>query len=204
MKDLYKLVLILGLIPAAGCKPEYTEPDQLNQAIMSYDAKSIQYILDRGADPDKSGNEYSDTPVNTAVNMFTVSNTPEKKKKAEEILKLILGYSGDINKRDSVSGGTMLHYAKDSETLRLLVESGADVNASDIKYGNTPLHTWILTFRSDLEMYRYLLEHGADVNKKNSSGKTVIDYANDKNMKYSKDGKVKELYDILHQYSLKK
>jgi len=201
MKKLFSLLLISGLLTAAGCKPEYTEPDKLNKAIMSYDAKSIQYILDHGADPDKAENEYRDTPVYTAVTMFTVSNTPEKKKKAEEILKLILKYGGDINQRDALSGSTMLHYVKNGETLRLLVESGADVNAADTKYGNTPLHTWILTFRSDLEMYRYLLEHGADVNKKNISGKSVIDYANDKNMKYSKEEKVKEIYNILYRYS---
>ena len=43
-----------------------------------------------------------------------------------------------------------------------------------------------------------------DVNKKNISGKSVIDYADDKNMKDSKEEKVKEIYNILHQYSLKK
>ncbi len=204
MKKLSALFFMSWLISATGCKPEYTEPDQLNRAIMSYDAKSIQYILDHGADSNKAENEYSDTPVYTAVTMFSVSNTPEKKRKAEEILKLILNYGGDINKRDAFSGNTMLHYVKDIETLRLLVESGADVNAADAKYGNTPLHTWVLTFRSDLKIFRYLLEHGADVNKKNNSGKTVIDYADDKKMKYSKEKDVREIYNILLLYSFKK
>lgn len=204
MKKLISLIFMLGLISAAGCKPEYTEPDKLNQAIMSYDSASVKYILEHGTDPDKVQKEYSDTPVYTALTMFTVSNTPGKKEKAEEIFKLILKYGGDINKRDSVSGSTMLHYVKDIETVRLLVETGADVNAADTRYGNTPLHTWILTFRSEPEMYRYLLEHGAYVNKKNISGKSVIDYANDKKLKFSKDKKMKNIYNILHEYSLKK
>jgi len=196
-------MFVLLLIPAIGCRPKYTESDQLDLAIMSYDVKSIQYILDHGADPNKAENEYSDLPIYTALTMFNVSNTPEKKKTAEEILKLIIKYGADINKKDFSSGSSMLHYAKNIETIRLLVELGADVNATDIKFGNTPLHTWIITFSSDLKMFQYLLEHGADVNKKNHSGKTAIDYANDKKLNYSKEENLKEIYNILQLYKFK-
>ncbi len=205
MKKLYMLMLVLSLIPAIGCRPKFTESNQLVPAIMVYDARSVLYILAHGADPNKAENENSDIPIYTAVTMVTDSNTPEKKKTAEDILRLIIKYGGDINKRNSSSGGiTMLHFAKNIETVRLLVELGADVNAADIKYGNTPLHTWITVFKSDLKMYQYLLEHGADVNKKNNSGKTVIDYANDKKLKDSEVEDVRELYNILQQYRLNK
>ncbi|MBI9107812.1 MAG: ankyrin repeat domain-containing protein [Spirochaetales bacterium] len=119
-------------------------------------------------------------------------------KKAEEISKLLIKYGADINKRDVVFGSTMLHAAMDLKTVRLLIELGADVNAVELKFGNTPLHAWVISYKNDLEMIQYLIEHGANVNIKNNLRKTVIDYANDRELKDSKDKKEREIYNVLH------
>ncbi len=92
----------------------------------------------------------------------------------------------------------MLHAAMDLKTVRLLIELGADVNAVELKFGNTPLHAWVISYKNDLEMIQYLIEHGANVNIKNNLRKTVIDYANDRELKDSKDKKEREIYNVLH------
>ena len=191
------------MIALTGCKPRYNKAEQLDLAILEYDVKSVQYILDHGADPNTVKKEYFDLPIHNAITVFSVSNTEGRTKKAEEISKLLIKYGADINKRDAIFGSTMLHGAQNLKTVRLLVELGADVNATDSKFGNTPLHAWIIIYKKDLEMFQYLLEHGADVNKKNNSGKTVIDYINDKKLKYSKYEKLREIYHLLHLYKFK-
>ncbi len=64
-----------------------------------------------------------------------------------EIAELLIAFGADLNAKDSLYGGTPLHYAisyfpeaskTHADVVRVLIDSGADVNATD-SHGLTPL-----------------------------------------------------------------
>ncbi len=94
-----------------------------------------------------------------------------------DMVRLILGYHPDLEKRDgegktamfaAAEHGTKARENEMAESLRLLAEAGADVNARD-NNGNTPLHEANLT-----GVEEELLKLGADVNARNNDGETPI------------------------------
>lgn len=129
----------------------------------------VNILLERGADPNVSLDDATNTPLNAAV-----------EDRDPEIVRALVDGKADVNykMRGAV---TVLHNAcleKSSpsvtEIIRLLIDSGADVNAVT-HFGDTPLMNAAQSGNTDA--VKLLLEHGADAKMKNIRNKTALDIA---------------------------
>jgi ankyrin repeat protein len=86
-----------------------------------------------------------------------------------EIAELLIAFGADLNAKDSLYGGTPLHYAVSyfldaskthSNVVRVLIDNGADVNATD-SHGLTPLSLARRNFPNAGLLHNMLLEAGA-------------------------------------------
>jgi len=99
------------------------------------------------------------------------------------LVKNLLKEGANVNLQDK-SGWTALHFASQEcnyEIIKLLLEHSAVVDIED-SYGNTPLWRALFNVRDDDERgkaVKLLLRHGADKYKKNKSGISPYDLAQD-------------------------
>ena len=146
----------------------------LIDAARNGDIKSINKLLDEGADPNVLGKD-GRLPLVSAARM---SNTAG----SLEIVKLLLDRGAKINLSNEITGFTALIAAsrnsnKDSslETVKVILERGANVNLKD-KQGFTALmlassHT---NDDSSLENVKMLLDRGANPNIVNNNGLSAL------------------------------
>src|SRR2546430_2273934 len=106
-----------------------------------------------------------------------------------EDVRLYLDAGGDINRRDSKMGWSLLHFAaedRNAEVARLLVARGADIAATD-RSGWTPLHVAVDSDMdtsgrdgrraTELPTIQAFIELGADETVRASDGSTPRDIA---------------------------
>ena len=175
-------------------------PTSLHLASVTENLKTVQLLIERGADLDAMDVTQS-TPLHLALvneNFDIVKlliqhgadvNVPYHKELtplhlaavsgSSDVIKLILQKTADINSQDD-SKSTSLHLAADSgslEVVRLLLDYEANVNARDNKR-STPLH--LASRRGSFDLVQLLLERGADPNAQNEKGWTALHIASQK------------------------
>ena len=99
-----------------------------------------------------------------------------------EAVKQFIDEGADVNVKNKVGSTPLLYAAVHKEIIELLIAKGADVNAKN-NSGWTPLLMAVLGDRK--EVIELLIAKGADVNakdsRKDSRGKTPLDWAIEKN-----------------------
>lgn len=123
-----------------------------------------QYLLEKGADPNKESEGYC--PIHQAAK--------NGKPKDIEFAKKMKVYGADLNKTSEA--GTPLMIAASANNLKMLqflLENGAnpDIGVN----GYAPLH--LALRKGHTRIVRALLENGADPNLPNQEGETPLDYA---------------------------
>jgi ankyrin repeat protein len=92
--------------------------------------------------------------------------------------RLLIDHGADLNARDKVGYGTVLHMAisngRSEAMATLLVERGSKLNQV-LSFENTELH--LAALRGYADLTRALVAHGADVNAVNEGGRTALFYA---------------------------
>ena len=163
MKDLLK----------KGADPNWQDPDDngktaLIRAIFTHKVEVARLLLDNGADihvPAASGQKRY--PVLYAGVIGTV-----------EMAEFILSRGGDkdVNKEPGLLGSLCAHGDSPAKMITLMVKAGAD---PDVLYEKAvPLIAAIKKGRADY--VKALIEAKADVNWKDKKGKSVLQYAIDK------------------------
>jgi ankyrin repeat protein len=167
--DWDKAVLLLdhGANPQRPSAEKYTVLAKL--ASIPGTVRLCQLLIDRGADPKKSG------PDNMLLyNAASSCDTA--------VLGLLLGYGLHVN--DTISSGdypinAALNY-RCFASVKMLVDHGADVNVRPMSFqldptnGVTPL--MLAAGNGDRPCINYLLDHGANPNLKSKNGYTALMY----------------------------
>lgn len=96
------------------------------------------------------------------------------------VVRLLLDYGADVNRRDNNNNQTALHFAADkgrTAMVKTLLNNGADVTLVNTA-GNTALH--LAAGYGEAKVVQLLLDHGADVDAKNNWGQIPQDVALEK------------------------
>ena len=155
--------------------------NDLMKALYSGDLETIKTSRENGADVNKPYNANGYTPFMFACREFY----------EPEVIELFLSHGGDVNSRN-ISGETpfMISAKKRSNpaTLNVLLSAGSNINAQD-NHGNTAFINVVKHPQAlmRLGLLEFLIKNGANDEIMNNEGKTVWDYANDK------EGNFKEL-----------
>lgn len=167
-------------------------------------SECVNYLLDNGADHSIT-NYYGDTPLlstcqhgiqsaNTIKQLLEAGSDPNHKNYDGnipltsttdlDVIKLLINYGADINKKGK-NGITALHYNASLSSgtpynINFLISRGAEINSQQTN-GTTPLmltSTHQLCFWRSIEAIS-LIEHGADIHIKNNMGETASSIAED-------------------------
>ncbi|KAF7730664.1 palmitoyltransferase akr1 [Apophysomyces ossiformis] len=174
----------------------------------------VKYLIDRGAQVDAPAGELQATPLHWAASLFDELEKRKGniasvhrliKEGADPMLKDGQGYNAlhlavhssqamlvlyllslgmDIDAADGVGGHTPLMWAAyqgQALTVDLLLRFGASVRAVDESL-LTPLH-WAVV-KGNKMCIRKMLEYGADATAKNNTGKTVMDFVEEKKLNH--------------------
>ncbi len=164
-------------------------------------------LIDAGANKEALGN-YKETPLHQAAsnghlgvvgqlvnidtfrnNLFSSGTTPLHQAASEGhigVVKFLIDAGANKNALDRIKEAPLHNAAKNGHigVVKLLLDLGVnkDVRSSfRYKKGYTPLHYAIE--KDHLEIVKLLITSGASINKKNSSGRTPLDLAFEKNNK---------------------
>lgn len=120
----------------------------------------VHFLLQQGADGDKSVNQWGETPLMLAA-----------KSDFAQAVRILLDHGADP-KRANHFDETALHFACQHytvATVTALLDAGADVNAQD-RTGQTPLH--IAAHKNRRDVVKALLDAGADPWLRDRRGRT--------------------------------
>jgi len=141
----------------------------LLKACRSNDMDTVKYLIDHGADVNKSNTYDDDTLLHAAC-----------KKDNYDIIKYLVEHNADINALSGVDR-TPLHVAIIENarlcTIQYLVENGANIDAVNC-FGNTPLHN--ATYFDNIPVIEYLLSKGAKYDIKNKRGEIAANVAEER------------------------
>lgn len=147
------------------------DSDNLMQALYDMDWEKIKTELNSGADVNTPYNQHGWTPFMWACKDFY----------EPEVIEAFLKAGGNVNQRNQFEETPFIIAAKhrsSPQTLAVLLAAGADINARD-KSGNTAFvyiakHPQVMM---RLPILDFMIDNGANPNIKNKQGKTVWDYA---------------------------
>ena len=145
------------------------EQNYLFYAIQPNNIEIIQFLLDKGCDPNCSNKEGE----------FVIHKAYECD---FEYVKLLIKYKAFVNPQNN-EGNTILHLSVINNKYNYagyLLEHGADPNVQNNDYF-TPLH--YACQNNNYNLVRLLLDHGADQNKKNKLYLAPIQLTNSKEIK---------------------
>jgi hypothetical protein len=114
-------------------------------------AKSVELLLDRGADINAQGGRYGNALQAASVRGHV------------EVVRLLLNRDADVNAQGGKYGNALqaASFQGYVEVVRLLLNRGADVNAQGGRYGNA---LQAASVEGYVEVVQLLLDEGADVN----------------------------------------
>ena len=132
----------------------------------------VEFLLDRGADPNIAERHFGWSPLHGAA----------QKEGSLVSVAVLLGRGADLHAK-SGHGDTALHLASQVassaeglETVRLLLDWGAELDVQN-DFGETPLHRAASSPKAFPEVVELLLEYGADARAENSLGLTPLQMA---------------------------
>jgi hypothetical protein len=155
------ICIFFGLVasPMSTAQAAADDPQtQLLKAIGDRDIAAVRAALEKGADPNVTG-DFGRTPLHEAA------------KESAEAVELLLASGAKPNPLDG-DGRTPLHLAY-SDSAAVLLRHKADFLILD-KKGNTALHT---AAEADARVCRMLVEAGIPVDARNNSGLTPLHFA---------------------------
>lgn len=137
------------------------------------DAKVVQALLDKGADPNLFSISYSsnDSTPRTPLAWAVQYDQPY-------ITQLLLDKGADVHAH-SLDGKTPLHLAIETSgvgtvaIVNALLAHGADVNAQDA-LGDTPLMAAVASYNNSSALVKLLLSHGANISIRNKEQETAL------------------------------
>ncbi|XP_066533673.1 ankyrin repeat and SOCS box protein 2-like [Hoplias malabaricus] len=122
----------------------------------------VQYLLERGADPNLANNQW-ETPLHNAC-----------ERGIEELVALLIRFGATTTTKSCIQGGTPLHEAvrhKNVQICKMLLQAGAKLTARNI-YGIDPLFTAAQCGAA--EVLNLLIMKGADVNTQANDGASAL------------------------------
>jgi ankyrin repeat protein len=122
----------------------------LHYASLSGLCRSVEHLLEAGADVNGTGNRYGNA-LQAACSSGSI-----------ETVQMLIDHGADLSPKNRIC--TSLHVAAatgDVKIMHVLLENGADVNATD---GDSKTALYQACQDGQVEMVRMLLGHGADVN----------------------------------------
>jgi Ankyrin repeats (3 copies)/Ankyrin repeats (many copies) len=164
----------------------YVGDTALHLAAAALKARTVEYLLDTGADP-SAENRRGATPLHYACDARPALGTWDPSSQAETI-DLLIRYQADLQHADR-GGVSALHRAvraRSPVAVRHLLKAGARVDGKISKRGSTPLHLAVRStgaggtagaVAEQVEIIRLLLEHGADPTLPDATGKSAYDSA---------------------------
>jgi ankyrin repeat protein len=139
----------------------YNSRTLLHTAAAAGAVATVQFLLERGAEPNTSGHP----PLYSLANEFSGAG-------GGEIVRLLVKAGARVDACDNVKRCTALHMAARRghvETAAALLDCGADIEARD-SLGETPLRRAVNCNRTDVAAL--LVARGADVHSVGSKGLT--------------------------------
>lgn len=125
------LIQMMELLLADGADIDYKYGDYdftpLLAVVLNRDIAGMEFLLDRGADPNKNGADDNITPLMMPFQRYSQHLSRDEEK--IEIVRLLLQYGADINGEDR-DGRTVLNYARNSgmrESVRFIKDAGAEI-----------------------------------------------------------------------------
>jgi ankyrin repeat protein len=167
------VLLVLAFAALAAASPARAELDlsprraQLLQAIAANDADKVREMLVRGENPNTV-----DLDGRTALILAAGQGN-------SAIVQMLIDQKARVAAADK-NGGTALHWAAErghAEVVRLLLAAKAGVDAEN-KRGATPLMLGAAS--GSPEVVNLLLAAGADSRRQDYTGRSAVDYAQDK------------------------
>ena len=176
------------------CLREYIRGTPLFQAAIKDHKNVVQFLLDRGADPNKADN-YGQTPLHYAAlrghkdvvkllldrgaqpNMYFLGNTPLHEAACngyKDVVELLLDRGAESNKRAGIDGFTPLHLAArygHKNVVEHLLDRRAEPDRVT-RDGKTPLHEACREGYKDVVWL--LLARGANPNTTDEDGETPL------------------------------
>lgn len=156
-----------GLVdqPCRGIYPIHAAAMQSNQRL-------LQFILNKGVDPNRPDDETGKTPL-----MWVVGNSSLARTRDVECFDFLLASGADINSKSKYYENSVLNHFASNGNARLineLIEHGANIETQNER-GQTPLHTAVEA--ENINAVEVLLKHGSDTSVVDKNNETPLDIA---------------------------
>jgi len=164
MSKLISLInFLLLIVLVIGCSTTMpTTP--LIDATHQKNSKTIELLLNKGADINGIGGKNGETPLMVA-----------SRKGSFDIVRLLVDEGADINASGAYGDTALLAAAWtcQNEIAKYLIKNGARVNAKNVNYGSTALNI-VAGECKNKDFIRLLLDNGADIHIKNNGGDSPL------------------------------
>jgi ankyrin repeat protein len=132
----------------------------LLEAVRNNDAKAVDSILQKGADP----NAYDDDSDNMLINAAIYGSI--------DCMRTLLEHKADPNLTNQFGHTALMLCTHDLDKIKLLLKYGANINAA-AKSGSTPLLLACSGY-GQYEIVKWLIDHGADITAKRWNTETAL------------------------------
>jgi ankyrin repeat protein len=141
---------------------DYNGETVLHSAIFGKNQKTIQWLIEQGAD---LAAEMNDLTTGIVTPLMSAAASGQAK-----VVEMLIKAGADVNQRDSEDGCTALHYATycdDSKALEILMQYGAEVDALSFEE-TAPLFS--ATAKENTNALVRLLDAGAEIDRNSTYG----------------------------------